>query len=356
MKSLIQTLFIFLFSIWTAQVSAQQTEVVVVGSSHENAPGSEDFNQVITKLKNFKPDMVFGEFLSPEDYAQLKSNQYGYESLKMAKDFVALKFPELSGDPAAKIKRANQKLAKFAYYHRLRMDLVGYYLKQSDIANARYQVFVLENYMKSAFGKQEQAYYAEKFGNRDSLIKARLYRSDSEYCTIYFPLIYALKQERIYSMDSQKHDTEWSKAWSLAAKAFKELEQKANRDTASAEAKTVAAITKYSEFTGNDMKMKSKSAYANMATDRYDELNDSWNFYGGRHFYGYPGFPDQHVKDMYIQWGFRNEDMCANVLRQLKEKKSKRVVVAVGAAHRKLMEDIMAKDPAIKIINYNELR
>lgn len=355
MKSFIKTLFVLLLTACFSQSFAQQIEVVVVGSSHENPKGSENFDQVINKLKGFKPDMVFGEFLSGADNDQLDTSHWAYASLKKRKDFIALKFPEKTKNLDAKIARANQSLGKFAYLHKLRMDLVSYYVKQSDIANAEYQLFVLENYMKKSFGEQEKSYYAHKFGNQDSLIKARLYYPRSEYSNIYFPLIYALKQSQIYPMDCQKYDKSWSAAWGSAAAAIKELEKKAAKDSTSAEAKTLAAIEKYSSVTADDRKMKSNSPYHDMATDRYAELNDAWNFYGGSHFYGYAGFPDQYIKDMYAQWNLRNEGMCANVLRQAKEKKAKRIIIGVGAAHRKIMEDILAKDPAVKIINYNQI-
>lgn len=93
-----------------------------------------------------------------------------------------------------------------------------------------------------------------------------------------------------------------------------------------------------------------------MAHSRYAELIDVWNFYGGSAFYGWPGFPDQHVKDMYTQWTLRNEGMCENILIQAKANDAKRIVIGVGAAHRKIMEDILSRDPDVKIISYLDLK
>lgn len=355
MKSFIKTLFVLLLTGYFNPSFAQQIEVVVVGSSHENPKGSENFDQVINKLKGFKPDMVFGEFLSGADNDQLDTSHWAYASLKKRKDFIALNFPEKVKNLDGKIVKANQSLSKFEYFHKLRMDLVSYYVKQSDIANAEYQLFVLENYMKKAFGTEEKAYYERRFGNLDSIRKARLYYPESEYSNIYFPLIYALKQTQIYPMDCQKYDKDWSAAWGSAAAAMKELEKRAAGDSTSAEAKTLAAIEKYSSLTAEDKRLRSNSPYHDMATDRYAELNDAWNFYGGSHFYGYAGFPDQYIKGMYAQWNLRNEGMCANVLIQAKEHKAKRILIGVGAAHRKIMEDILAKDPSVKIISYNQI-
>lgn len=355
MKSFIKTFFVLLLTGCFSQSFAQQIEVVVVGSSHENPKGSENFDQVINKLKGFKPDMVFGEFLSSADNDQLDSTHWAYPSLTKRKKFIAVNFPEKVKNLDTRIARANLSLSKFAYLHKLRMDLVSYYVKKSDIANAEYQLFVLENYMKKSFGAEEKAYYERRFINQDSLIKTRLYYPKSEYTNIYFPLIYALNQNQIYPMDCQKYDKDWSAAWGSAAAAMKELEKRAAKDSTLAESKTLAAIEKYSSFTAEDKRLRSNSPYHDMATERYAELNDAWNFYGGSHFYGSAGFPDQYIKDMYAQWNLRNEGMCANVLRQAKEKKAKRIIIGVGAAHRKIMEDILAKDPSVKIISYNQI-
>lgn len=74
----------------------------------------------------------------------------------------------------------------------------------------------------------------------------------------------------------------WSEAWGRADSVFKILRAK---DTSSAEAKTLAGIEQYSTLTAEDKKMMTSSSYYNMSHDRYSELNDAWNFYGGSHFY-----------------------------------------------------------------------
>ncbi|RZK81784.1 MAG: hypothetical protein EOO92_04080 [Pedobacter sp.] len=334
---------------------AQKVEILIVGSSHENKPGYEQYDQVINKLKNFKPDMVFGEYLSPADYKALEPGTWGYQSLNKAHEFLAKGNKENEKQLSKKIEKATRQLNKFPYYHKLRMDLAVDYIVQGDRANADYQFYVIENEMKKAFGKEEMAYYTQRFVNLDTLKKLRLYRAVSEYTNIYFPLLHALKQDKLYSMDCQKYDKPWSKAWAETDSAIKVMEKKAKSDSLSAEAKTLAAIEKYSSLTADDKKSMTASPYYNMSVPRYAELNDAWNFYGGSHFYGYAGFPDQHIKDMYVQWNLRNEGMCANVLKQVKEMKAKRVVVGVGAAHRKIMEDILSKDPDVTIVSYSKL-
>lgn len=355
MKTNIKILLMLLTLLFGEGVFAQTMEIVVVGSDHENKPGAEDYAMVTGKLVKFKPDMVFGEYLSPADYEALEPGTWAYEGMKKAKDYVARTYTKAPKNLGKKIKEAQRALSRFPYYHKVRIDLAAWYIMQSDRANADYQIYLIEHQMKKRFGKEEMAYYTERFGNLDSLKKVRLYRPLSEYTNIYFPLLASLKQNNIYPMDCQKYDRPWSEAWAKADSAMKALRQKAKADTGSAEAKTFAAIVKYSELTEEDKKNMTKSPYYNMAHPRYAVLNDAWNFYGGTSFYGWAGFPDQHVKDMLTQWTLRNEGMCANVLRQAKAEGAKRVVIGVGAGHRRIMEDILSRDPNVKIVSYMDL-
>ena len=168
-------------------------------------------------------------------------------------------------------------------------------------------------------------------------------------------MIYQLGQNQIYNMDCQTYDKPWGIAWSKTDSLFKILSAKAKADSLSSEAKTLKAIEEYSSYADEEEKKFKNDEYAGMNTDKYAELNDAWNFYGGKKFFGYTGFPTETVKEMIAQWTLRNEGMCKNVIEQAKAKKAKRVVVGVGAAHRKIMEEILSKDPNIKIINYNDL-
>lgn len=355
MKTNIKMLLMLLTLLFGKGVFAQTMEIVVVGSDHENKPGAEDYKMVTGKLTNFKPDMVFGEYLAPADYEALEPGTWAYGGMKKAKDYIARTYTTAPKNLDKKVKEAERALSKFPYYHKVRIDLAAWYIMQSDRANADYQIYLIEHEMKNRFGKAETAYYAARFGNLDSLKKVRLYRPLSEYTNIYFPLLASLKQNKIYPMDCQKYDRPWSEAWAKTDSAFKVLRQKAKADSNSAEAKTLAAVQKYSDLTEDDKKRMTKSPYYNMAHPRYAVLNDAWNFYGGASFYGWAGFPDQHVKDMYTQWTLRNEGMCENVLRQAKTNGAKRIVVGVGAAHRKIMEDILSRDPQVKIISYLDL-
>lgn len=347
--------FLLLMAIAVKSNAQNQIEIVIVGSAHDNSNSTQNFQAIIDKLKNFKPDMVFGEYLPESDYAKLDESNWAKALFKQSRDYLEKLNPKTAKNIAAQIKKGQKALSSFAYYHKTRMDLAINYAKNWDRANVDYQIFVLENYMKDKFGKEEQAEYTKMFGSIDSLKKANLYRPKSEYNKIYFPLIYQLNQDQIYKMDCQSYDKPWSEAWDKTRSLHKILLSKAKADSTSQEAATAKAIEAYSGYSTEEAKVFNADPYAGMNTAKYGDLDEAWNFYGGSHFYGYAGFPTESVKDMIAQWTLRNEGMCKNIIDQAKAKKAKRVVVGVGASHRKWMEEILAKNPEVKIINYNDL-
>lgn len=357
MKNILKlSLLLLLLNAFALKLTAQnQIEIVIVGSGHDNSKSKENFQSIIDKLKNFNPDMVFGEYTSNEDYLKLPATNWAVTSFSNGRNFIINRNPGQTKNISNQINKAQKGLISFPYYHKTRMDLAVNYAKNFDRANTEYQIFVLENYMKTSFGKGEQDTYAKMFGNTDSLTKARLYRTSSEYSKIYFPLIYQLKQNQIYAMDCQKYDSAWSVAWTKARLLVETMQAKAKADTLSAEARTVKAIEKYSSYTKEDYKIFQTSEYAGMNTPRYATLDASWNFYGGEHFYGYEGFPTDAIKAMIEQWVLRNQGMCDNLVNQAKQHHAKRIVVGVGASHRKWMEDILAKRTDVKLINFNDL-
>lgn len=357
MKIIQKFSLVFLLLIATVvKLNAQnQIEIVIVGSSHDNSKSNQNFQAIIDKLKNFKPDMVFGEYLPAEDYAKLENDNWAKKAFKTKLDYINKLNPETPKNIPAWIKKNQKALTSFQYYHKTRMNLAVEYAKIWDRGNFDYQMFVLENFMKEKFGKEEQAVYSKMFGTVDSLKKLGIVRPGSEYNKIFFPLIYQLGQNQIYNMDCQTYDKPWGIAWAKTDSLFNILAGKAKTDSLSAEGKTMAAINKYWAYSPEESKQFNADEYAGMNTAKYSKLDEAWNFYGGRNFYGYAGFPTATVKEMITQWTLRNEGMCKNIIDQAKTKNAKRIVVGVGASHRMWMEEILAKNPEVKIINYNDL-
>lgn len=355
-KLLFGFLVVAIFSSSLKSFAQDKIEIVIVGSSHDNGSSTQNFQAIIDKLKNFKPDMVFGEYIPAKDYAKLDRDNWAVEGFQKKYDYVKKHNPKTVKGLDKEIKKERTLLNKFPFHHSDRINLAVNYAKNWDRGNADYQIFVIENYMKSKFGKEEQAMYERNLGGSDSVKKIGFYRPKSEYNKIYFPLIYQLKQDRIYNMDCQTYDKPWGEAWGKTDSLIKILNAKAKADSTSAEAKTVKAIEDYSGFTPEESKVFNADVYAGMNSEKYGVLDESWNFYGGSHFYGYLGFPTEDVKAMIAQWMLRNEGMCKNIIDQAKSKGAKRVVIGVGASHRKWMEEILARNPTVKIVSYNDLK
>ncbi|WP_299821725.1 DUF5694 domain-containing protein [uncultured Pontibacter sp.] len=338
-------------------VKAQhQVEVVIVASSHDNPAPAESYKYVVDKLKKYNPDMVFGEYLSPDDLKEaLAQNYYGTKGDLKKREYLLRRTSKTPRNGAKEIDKAYTSLNKFAYYHKTRMELAQNLFLNYDKANAAYQFYVLEKEMQPRFGKSEQALFDKMFGGADSLRKVGLIRDNSEYQKIYFPLLVELGHDKIYAADCQKYDGNWNKAWAKTDALIKGMYAEAKADTASEAAQAVKAIQNYYKWAEQKSKEIDTETYGFMSTDLYAEYSDVVNFYGGQKFFDQPGYPKEAVQEMLYWWQKRNEGICENIIRQAQEKGASKVVMGVGAAHRKGMEEIFAKMPNVKVVNYNDL-
>lgn len=340
----------------TTLIAQNQIEIVIVASSHNNPAPAENYRYVVDKLKNYNPDMVFGEFLSPEDNkAAVENNYWGTKRDLEKRDYLLKENTKAPKNLTKEIERAYTSLNKFSYYHKTRMELARNLLLNYDKANAEYQFYVLEQHMKQRFGKIEQAYFDRNFGGLDSLRKIGLIRKNSEYQKIYFPLVYELGYDKIYAADCQKYDGKWNKAWGKTDSLIKVMYADAKKDSLSAAGQAVKAIQDYYKWAEQKSKEIDTETYGFMSTDLYAEYNEVVNFYGGTKFFDQPGYPKEAVQEMLHWWQKRNEGICENIIRQAQEKGATKVVMGVGAAHRKGMEEIFAKMPNVRVVNYNDL-
>ncbi|QHL85989.1 hypothetical protein GU926_00425 [Nibribacter ruber] len=338
-------------------VKAQDSiEILVVASSHSNTGTPDKYRPIIDKLKNFRPDMVFGETLSPQDEREAqKQNYWGTaNSLKRLAYFEGLN-GTASKNVDKQITKGYLALQQNEKAHQKRMQLARDLVLSQDRGNAEYQFFVLTQYQMPNFNPADQARFTKMFGPLDSLKKVGMLREKSEYHKIFFPLVYELKHPKIYAMDCQKYDAQWTKAWNKAGTLMQEMEAKAKADSTSSEAQTLQQIETFSKNGVAELDAKKYKNYEYMNNPLYARLNNAWNFYGGPEFYGYPGFPTEAIKEMVYWFDMRNQGICENVLKQAQAQHAKRVVVAVGAAHRKGMEEIFNTMPNVKVVHYLDI-
>lgn len=354
MKSLIVSIVLCCAG-WSVDAQ-EKIQIVVLGTSHYNeAKDSVEQRKVINNLKAFQPDMIFGEFVKPDEYLQLEPESYR----RKVNDTTFAYFHRRIGitkHPQQKIEKGLRALSGFSNLHSVRMELAAHYLQAYDLANAQYQLFILENYKKNHFGREENETYTRLFGNRDTLLEHGLYNETSEYHTILFPLMYENAIPSIYSMDCQTYDVDWSNAWRIVAYCWHYINRIAKMDPQSEEAKIVAKINEEKQRLYDESDSLGLEGYAYLNSIYNAEDSDIVNFYGGGKLFGFSeNYPEKEVKEMMKYWRLRNEGMARNILEQARAKGAKRVVAAAGSAHQKWIADLLAEAPDVEIVPYNDL-
>jgi hypothetical protein len=339
-------------------VRAQQPlEVVIVASSHYNGSKPAEYRPIIEKLKAYRPEMVFGEYLSAADAQQLTPDQEMAQPYQRRLKYMQRR--ELTAAPltAKQAAAAQRRLRKSPALVRPRIDLARYYALTADRANAEYQLYLLEEPLKTQLTAADRAYYTQAFGPADSLRKAKLVRPLSEYHTIIFPLLHELGQPQLAGMDCQRYDEPWSNASGETYTQYLTLQQAFKADSTTVLAGTFRRIdaTKKAYFAYLRAAPNDAEGYRLMNVPAYEKLDAALNFFGSEALYGAPGFPTEAVKQMKVQWQLRNQGMCENVVRRAREQGAKRVLVAVGASHGQTMREILAQMPQVRVRTYNDL-
>lgn len=357
MRKMISALLLLWGGLITAAAAQRPLEVVIVASSHYNGSKPAEYRPIIEKLKAYRPDMVFGEYLSAADARQLAADQpmaRPYQRWQKYLQRRELTTPPLTAKEAA---TAQRRLRKSAALARTRVDLARYYTAGSDRGNAEYQLYLLEEPLKAQLTATDRAYYTQAFGSADSLRKAKLVRPLTEYHTIIFPLLHELGQEQIFAMDCQRYDEPWNTASGQAYTQYVALQKAFKVDSTTAQATTYRRIdgAKTAYFAHLNTASTDADAYRLLNTPAYEKLDAALNFYGGEALYGAPGFPTQAVQDMQVQWQLRNQGMCENVVRQAREQGARRVLVVVGASHGQIMRTILAQMPQVRVRTFNDL-
>ncbi len=354
MRTVVYGILLLLMSFQLTLAGSAQTkiQVLVLGTSHYNeAKDSAEQRRVIEKLKRFNPDMVMGEFVLPQEYLQLEPESYRRKSNdEMFAYYSSLHQGIKSSDRTiAKLKKNIERFSP-------RIDLAVQYLKKYDIANAQYQVYLLEKYKTHRLTEKEQEHYLKLLGTTDTLESKRLYIPTSEYYTILFPLMEEAGLSEIYSMDCQQYDVKWTNAWRIVAYCMHFIQRIAKIDTTSPEAKIVQ---KY-----NEEQQKIYAAAKKENLRGYDYENSFWNaeesdllnFYGGEKLFGFSDYyPEKEVREMIRFWRLRNEGMAKNIIDQARKAKVKRVIAAAGSAHQRWIEDILRNEADVEIIQFRDL-
>ncbi|QMW03382.1 DUF5694 domain-containing protein [Spirosoma foliorum] len=356
MKLLISFFLIIISFLASAQSNknSQPLEILFIAAAHDyGAKPIEDFSYPINKALAFKPDAVFGENLSPEDYDAL-DRHWNKEAIDKRLAYLTKIGYPLPKHPQAFIARQYKLLRKYPYYHQERMKLAHALYLTHDFGNASYQFYLLDK-LRPAFGAEEIAAFTQILGPVDSL-KNVGFRRSNEYYNIFHPIAQSLKLDKIMPMDCQKYNTPWSAAWEKTDSLYKLFEKGIEADTNSADYKTYLRLnTENNELQRllNKANQAGKST-AFLNTADWDKYTDFGNFYGNRYLFGLKNFPEEGVRDMLKYWTLRNEGMCQNIVDRARKIGAKRVVVGVGASHRELMVKLLKEMPGVTVYTLNE--
>ncbi|GAB3225982.1 hypothetical protein GCM10027346_07780 [Hymenobacter seoulensis] len=358
MRNIITLWSLLLGGLFRPAVAQKPLEVVIVGTSHYNGDPDASYRPIINKLKAYRPELVFGEYLAPQDARQLPASQY--EATPYQRRLLYLKRRELQTPPlndkaATTVRR---QLRKNPQLHQQRVNLARYYAFNYDRGNAEYQLYQLEQNSKSNLSPADKAYYTQAFGSADSLYKAaKLVRPLTEYHRIFFPLLQELGQDQIYSMDCQRYGEAFNEASGEAYGQFLTLQAAFKVDSTTPQAATFRQIAKAKPayFDYLNAPTTTEGVYKVMNDPAFGKFNDDLNFFGDAPLYGAPGFPTEAVKKMKAQWALRNQGMCENIVRRAREQGARRVMVAVGSAHGLVMQRMLEAMPNVRVLTYNDL-
>ncbi len=348
------TTALFLLSQLTAsyaQKVGQPVEVLLIGLSHSyGSKPVEQFDSVINKAYAFRPNAVFGEWLLPADYNAIPDY---WNKAAVEKRLAYLKSrPYQDTKNADKlIRQTYERLRQHPNLHQERMRLARALYLKHDFGNAAYQLYRLDR-ARPALGREERAAYRTILGVADSLYRSRT----NEYHNILFPLIDKLGQDKILPMDSQRHDKTWSAAWVNTDSLVHNWEK--GLDSNSVDGKRYVALTKRTNdlSAAGDEAQKAGLSTVALNSPEGDEYLNIVNFYGARRMFGAAGFPETAMNEMLHQWQLRNDDMAHNVVDRARAVGAKRVVVGVGANHRKIMVDILRMIPGVTVYEFNTYR
>jgi hypothetical protein len=360
-------LFLFYYCLLglTAQVSAQtptqELQVLMIGASHEYSPTpKQDLSGIHAKIRAFKPDAFFGEWLSSEDEKAIKTYWNKKNVLKRDERLRARKKISEAELPI-EIARLEKIVAQNPDDMKARVDLAVVNYLNFDSGNGYHQMWHVAKYLEKNPKETQLFDYAYKQFlpvKMDTLQEMINNYINDEYDYIAFPMMKELKQKTIYPMDSQRWDNEWSKAWTDADSVFWGKMEEYKKDSTSVIGLKVKELRAKVKQRMKYLEEDASKVYGE--THGTEALNGpqmtEWlfriNFYADE-YRELPFFPADLYGLMTHWWWHRNNDMCQNTISRSKANGFKKVVIVVGANHAAWMTKIFTEN-GIKVTNIND--
>jgi len=344
----------FLFLFFSIRANAQDIEVLLIGVSHDYSKyPKQDFSSIHQKIRKFKPNAFFGEFLSKEDERLLMNywcKASNINRLKMLKN--NLKIPEERlPHTIDSLKKLSQQQPNDFY---VKAKLAHAYYLDQDVANGHYQFWQVHHALQQQPNSELENYVDKLLSPRlDTTGRSMRRLKTSEYAYIAFPMMQELGIKELLSMDSQEYDLNWQASWEAFDPKFvsfrKDLSDSLKQVLKAALSSMENGFNKY-----NQIEKSSNAVTEWLNTNEASEISASGDFYLPM-MYDLKGFPKEEMRSKIHWWMMRNETMCHNVLNRAKLAGAKRVVVISGANHRKYMQNIFETMRHVKVRNINEV-
>lgn len=341
----------FLAFLITLNTYAQKVEVLLIGVSHNYGNYvQQDFSGIHHKIRKFKPDAFFGEFLSKEDERLVQDYWCKTENIKRLEILKKNRYIAEEALPQTIDSLRKLSIKKPGDY-RLKTDLAHAYYLNQDVSNAHFQFWqVFDKLQKSPDPELEK--YVDKVLSPQLDVSGRSMKrlKTSEYAVIAFPLMMELKITELLPMDSQDYDLNWS----ASSVAFHQKFEALKKDTSAHELQ--AMLTKrdkgFQKIGGIEKTSKNVTEWLN--SDEAAVIMSSGDFYFPE-MYGMKNFPKEEMLSQLHWWVMRNKGMCDNTVNRARASGLKKVVVIAGANHRIYMQDIFKKMPGVTVRNINEM-
>ncbi|MBK8051740.1 MAG: hypothetical protein IPK35_00310 [Saprospiraceae bacterium] len=344
-----------------SQTPTQDLEVLMIGASHSYDPNSnQDLTRIHEKIRIFKPDAFFGEWLSPEDEKSIKNYWNKANVLKRTSRLMSRK-PIKENDLNSEINQLENHENHNPDDMKAHIDLAFAYYLNLDAGNGYFQMWQVAKYLKS--NQQDTAVfnYARRLFlpvSIDSLHKMINYYSDDEYDYIAHPMMIKFGMKKMYPMDSQRWDEKWNKAWAEADSIFKTRLEVYKTDSLS---QTGIKVNQLNKLVQKRMDYLMEDAVKKYGENHFTEVLNSpqiteWiyriNFVSDE-YRQLDFFPADFYGWMLHYWWLRNNDMCDNTINRAKSNLFKKVVIVVGTNHAAIMTKLF-KEKGIKVTNIND--
>lgn len=344
----------FLFFFISINTKAQDVEVLLIGVSHDYSKyPTQNFSSIHRKIRKFKPDAFFGEFLSKEDERLVMDywcKQPNIGRLKNLRNNRMIK-AELLAHTIDSLKKLSQLKPND---YRIKTELAHAYYLDQDVANGHYQFWQVFNSLQQQPNAELESYVNKLLSPQlDTTGRSMRRLKTSEYAFIAFPMMRELGMKELLPMDNQEYDLNWQASWGAFDAAFA-LFRKDLPDSLKSHLKS--ALTTINQGYGkyDQIEASSNTVTEWLNTDEASKISASGDFYLPE-MYEMKGFPKEEMLSKIHWWIMRNEGMCHNVVNRAKKAGAKRVVVLAGANHRKYMQDIFKTMPNVSVRNINEV-